>query len=145
MSFSEYIGRFHAALVHIPIGIFLAVVVLEFLALKEKYKTLLPAVGILLRLGFVAACFAAGTGYLHKQAEDFDPVLVTTHLSFAITVIVVSLISIILASKWPRIIAVQRCRVRFIVVASSSFDIQFVAVLRSWPSPSMRRQTGPGA
>ena len=99
MSFSEYIGRFHAALVHIPIGIFLAVVVLEFLALKEKYKTLLPAVGILLRLGFVAACFAAGTGYLHKQAEDFDPVLVTTHLSFAITVIVVSLISIILYDK----------------------------------------------
>lgn len=99
MSFSEYIGRFHAALVHLPIGIFLAVVALECLALKEKYKTILPAAGILLKMGFLAACFAAGTGYLHKEAEAFDPGLVTTHLSFAITLVVVSLITTILFNK----------------------------------------------
>jgi uncharacterized membrane protein len=95
MSLVEYLGRFHPALVHIPIGVFLGIILLEVLALRAKFKNLLPATRVLFMLGFVAACVAAITGYLHAESENFDDVLVNRHLILGISVAIVSFIAII--------------------------------------------------
>src|SRR6478736_2720010 len=95
MSLVEYLGRFHPALVHIPIGVFLGIILLEVLALRSKFKNVLPATRVLFMLGFVAACLAAITGYLHSEAEEFDELLVNRHLILGISVAVVSLMAII--------------------------------------------------
>ncbi len=96
MSLLDYFGRFHPGLVHIPIGTFLGIILLECLALKPKFKNVLPATRVLFMLGFVAASVAALTGYLHAQAEDFDEELVNIHMILGISVAVVSFVAIIL-------------------------------------------------
>ncbi len=96
MSLADYFGRFHPALVHIPIGVFLGIILLECLALKPKFKNLLPATRVLLMLGFVSASVAALAGYLHSRAESFDEAAVNLHLVLGIGVAVVSFVAIIL-------------------------------------------------
>ena len=51
LSVSELIGHLHPALVHLPIGILLIALLMQWLAGKEKYKTLKPAIPITLLWG----------------------------------------------------------------------------------------------
>ena len=57
MSVLEYIGRFHPALVHFPIGILLAAAFLEFLSHFKGFRKVRKSVKILLLLGFISAFF----------------------------------------------------------------------------------------
>ena len=76
-------GRFHPVLVHLPIGILLLAILLQFL----RYK---PAADLALGLGFLSAALSCCTGYLLSLSGEYDQSLLTTHFWLAISLTVVS-------------------------------------------------------
>lgn len=88
---TEFLGHFHPLLVHLPIGILLIGLLLQFLARKEKYKTLKPAIPIVLLCGAISALFTCITGYLLSISDDYDKTLVSWHMWMGISVALVSL------------------------------------------------------
>jgi uncharacterized membrane protein/mono/diheme cytochrome c family protein len=90
LTISEFIGRFHPVLVHLPIGILLLSVVFYFLSLKNKYQNLIPAVKISLLAGIFAALFSCVTGFLLSKTGDYDGNLVNRHQWFGIGMTVVA-------------------------------------------------------
>lgn len=86
---TDFVGRFHPLLVHLPIGILLLAAVFYFLSLKEKFKALQPAVPVSILLGAVAAALSCISGFLLSQSGDYETGLVNIHqwLGIALTVL----------------------------------------------------------
>ena len=99
MSFSDYIGRFHPVLVHLPIGILLAAIFLECLSHVKGFRKIRRTIRILLLLGFLAAFASSLTGYLHAQSGEFDPDLVIAHRNLGIAVTIFSFLAFLLKGK----------------------------------------------
>ena len=76
---SEFIGRFHPLLVHLPIGILLLACLFSFLIKKEKYAALKPALGIALFWGMLSAIASCITGFLLSKSGDYDETAVNQH------------------------------------------------------------------
>ncbi|HEY8734466.1 MAG TPA: hypothetical protein VIL90_07880, partial [Puia sp.] len=64
LSIPEFIGHLHPVLVHLPIGILLTGLFLQWLSGKEKYKPVLQAVPVVLLGGAIAAVLSCITGYV---------------------------------------------------------------------------------
>lgn len=96
---TEFIGRFHPVLVHLPIGILLLAVVFYFLSYKKKFEVLRPAVNISLLLGTVAAVASCISGFLLSQSGDYDEALASKHQWFGIGVAAISVLTYYLAKK----------------------------------------------
>ncbi len=90
MTISEFIGRFHPVLVHLPVGILLMAVFFYFISRKQQYRALDAAVAISLLVGTVAGLFSCITGYLLSQSGDYDEALVLKHQWLGITLTVIS-------------------------------------------------------
>ena len=76
---TEFIGKFHPLLVHLPIGFFLLAFVLKFISFwknKESIDAILP---IMLILSFLASAFSSLTGYLLSQSGEYDVEMVDKH------------------------------------------------------------------
>lgn len=84
MNYWEYVGRFHPLLVHLPIGILTAVVLMEGLAYARKIRKVKRITRLLLWLALLAGMLAALTGLLHADASEFNESLVTNHQNTAI-------------------------------------------------------------
>jgi uncharacterized membrane protein/mono/diheme cytochrome c family protein len=93
LSITDFIGRFHPVLVHLPIGILLLAGLFQLLALKPKYASLHAATSIALFWGMISAIVSCISGYLLSQSGDYDEEMVDTHKWFAITTASVSLIA----------------------------------------------------
>lgn len=78
-AFTDFIGRFHPLLVHLPIGILLFTLLLQWLSTKEKWaalKTVIP-LGYLFGAGSaIASCI---TGYLLGSAGEYDETVLNLH------------------------------------------------------------------
>lgn len=85
-----FFGHFHVALVHLPIGILLFALLLQWLARKEKFKLLKPAVAVALLAGAVSAVLSCISGYLLSTTHRYDATLISWHLSSAIVLTVVA-------------------------------------------------------
>ena len=96
---SEFIGRFHPLLVHLPIGILLLACFFQLLAAREKYSNLQPAVGIALFWGMLSAVASCITGYLLSASGDYDEVLVGRHQWMGIGVAVIATVYYFLQQK----------------------------------------------
>lgn len=85
----EWIGHFHPVLVHLPIGILLIAVVLQWLLGRTPHPILHKTFLLVLFLGVLSAAFSCLTGYLLSLSGDYDDALVHQHmyLAFALTVI----------------------------------------------------------
>jgi uncharacterized membrane protein len=68
----EFIGRFHPLLVHLPIGILIIGLLFHWLAAKDKYAYLKPAVPFLLLAGSITAIFSCITGYVLSLNGDYE-------------------------------------------------------------------------
>ncbi|WP_395626970.1 c-type cytochrome domain-containing protein [Daejeonella sp.] len=90
---TEFIGRFHPVLVHLPIGVLLIAALFQWLSRKEKYKSLSTAVSIALFWGMVSAIFACISGYLLSNSGDYDGDLISNHQWFGIAVAGVSILA----------------------------------------------------
>ncbi len=87
---TEFIGHLHPLLVHLPIGILLIALLLQWLSRKEKYKTLQSAVPITLLCGTISALLSCITGYVLSTTDDYDKTLVTWHMWMGMGVALVS-------------------------------------------------------
>lgn len=86
----EFLGHLHPLLVHLPIGILLIALLLQWLSTKEKYKTIKPAVAIALLTGSITALFSCITGYILSTTDDYDQSLVSWHMWMAIGTTLIS-------------------------------------------------------
>ena len=96
---TEFIGRFHPILVHLPIGILILAVLFIALSLKEQFSYLKDAIGITLFLGMLSAIASCISGYLLSQSESYDPGLIFKHQGFAIALAATSIVLYVLHLK----------------------------------------------
>ncbi|MEO5681226.1 MAG: c-type cytochrome domain-containing protein [Chitinophagaceae bacterium] len=89
---SEFIGRFHPVLVHLPIGILLLACFFQLLSAKEKYAGIRPAIGIMLFWGMLSAIASCISGYLLSGSGEYDADLVGKHQWLGISVAAVAVI-----------------------------------------------------
>lgn len=92
LSVIEFFGHFHPLLVHLPLGILLIALMLQWMSRKNKYVALQPAVPLILLIGSVTAFASCITGYLLSISDDYDQSLVSWHMWMGIAVTLVSLI-----------------------------------------------------
>ena len=71
MQFIYFLGRFHVVLVHLPIGFVLAVVFIEFVARREKYRQLDSAAPFLWGVAAISAVITTALGYMHYAEGGF--------------------------------------------------------------------------
>lgn len=91
MSVIEFFGHFHPLLVHLPLGILLIALALQWMSRKHKYAALQPAVPFILLTGSVTAFTSCITGYLLSISDDYDQSLVSWHMWMGIAVTLLSL------------------------------------------------------
>src|SRR5690606_17758175 len=72
MDFIYFLGRFHVLVLHIPLGIIVALVGLEWAARKDKYKELSAASPYLWGVAAVSALITVLFGYMHFAEGGFD-------------------------------------------------------------------------
>ncbi len=92
LSIIEFIGRFHPVLVHLPIGILMIGLLLQWLSGREKYKISIGVIKVILLCGMYAAILSCITGYLLSLSGDYDENLVALHKWMGIAVAVASMI-----------------------------------------------------
>jgi uncharacterized membrane protein/mono/diheme cytochrome c family protein len=92
LSVSEFIGRFHPVLVHLPIGILLLALLLQQLSRKEKYAVSPGALKIVWLAGIASALLSCITGFLLSNNGDYDSTTVALHMWGGIAVTAVSLL-----------------------------------------------------
>ena len=79
MNLIELIGRFHPVLVHLPIGIFVLVIVMDGLTRFDKFAYLSDSIRLILLTGLVSALFSLVTGYTLSLEGSNNQDLVDTH------------------------------------------------------------------
>lgn len=84
------IGRLHPLLVHLPIGILLLAILLEWLSRKARFQSLRPAVGLSFLSGAAMALVSCITGYMLSLQDDYKVDILSWHLAMGITTAVVS-------------------------------------------------------
>lgn len=82
MDFIYFLGRFHVVVLHVPLGIIVALVGLEWAARKEKYRHLAAASPYLWALGAVSALVTVLFGYMHFAEGGFDGLSADRHRLF---------------------------------------------------------------
>jgi uncharacterized membrane protein/mono/diheme cytochrome c family protein len=90
ISITDFLGHFHVALVHLPIGILMLACVFQWLERKPTFSSLHAATSIAFLIGMVCAILSAITGYLLSRSGDYDEDLVTAHQWMGIAVAIVS-------------------------------------------------------
>ncbi|MEX6688923.1 c-type cytochrome domain-containing protein [Danxiaibacter flavus] len=86
----EFLGRFHPVLVHLPIGILLIALLMQYLSTKEKYAGLSEAVTISLLIGMLSAFASCITGYLLSLSGEYDRSAISWHMWMGFGVAIVS-------------------------------------------------------
>jgi uncharacterized membrane protein len=82
MEFIYFLGRFHVAVLHIPLGVIVALFVLELLSRREKYRHFASASAYLWVVGAVSAIVTAVMGYMHFAEGSFDSASGIQHRTF---------------------------------------------------------------
>src|SRR5664279_3421398 len=92
LSITEFTGRFHVVLVHLPIGFLLIGLLLEWLSSKEKYHVSQQVIKVVILSGMIAAILSCITGYLLSQDGDYEEDLVAWHMWMGISVAAISIL-----------------------------------------------------
>lgn len=79
MNLIELIGRFHPVLVHLPIGIFVMVILMDGLARFDKFAYLSAPIRLILRVGILSAVLSLITGYTLSLEGSNNQDLVDNH------------------------------------------------------------------
>ncbi|MBN1239477.1 MAG: hypothetical protein JXB36_13320 [Gammaproteobacteria bacterium] len=82
MDFIYFLGRFHVLVLHIPIGIVVALFALEWAARKEKYRYLAAASPFLWGAAAISALLTVLFGYMHFAEGGFDGASASNHRLF---------------------------------------------------------------
>jgi uncharacterized membrane protein len=101
MDFIYFLGRFHVLVLHIPIGIIVALLVMEWLVRKEKYCHLEPAAGFLWMAGAISAIATVVLGYMHFAEGGFEGASGYQHRNFGTgAAVIVAVVAALRASPF---------------------------------------------
>jgi uncharacterized membrane protein len=89
MDFIYFLGRFHVLVLHIPIGIVIAVFALELLVRKERFKHLEASGGFLWAGAAISAIATVMLGYMHFAEGGFEGASGLQHRNFGTGVAVI--------------------------------------------------------
>ncbi len=89
-SWTSFSGRMHPVLVHLPIGILIAAIILLLLSQRPRWQRFQTAVPILLLLAFLSAVTSCITGYFLSKDGGYAENLLDTHFYLGISVAVSS-------------------------------------------------------
>ncbi|WP_295117896.1 c-type cytochrome domain-containing protein [uncultured Chitinophaga sp.] len=103
-TFISFTGRFHPLLVHLPIGILLMALLLQWLSYSQKFKALQPAVPVTLLIGALAALFSCITGYLLSLSGEYDKATLNVHMWMGIGVAVLAGLLYVLTIRGRRLL-----------------------------------------
>ena len=95
----EFFGRFHPVLVHLPIGLLLLALILQWLSRKEKYLAILPAISVSFLLGMICATVSCLSGWSLSLGGEYDEATLDLHKWFGISVAVFSLVGYFFSAK----------------------------------------------
>jgi uncharacterized membrane protein/mono/diheme cytochrome c family protein len=98
-AFIDFFGRFHPVLVHLPIGFLLLALVFQWLARKEKFMAIIPAIKIAFLLGMISAVLSCLSGWSLSSGGEYDETTLDYHKWMGISVAVVSIAGYWLADK----------------------------------------------
>jgi uncharacterized membrane protein len=87
---TQFLGHFHPLLVHLPIGILLFAILLQWLSRQEKYSALQPAIRLALFCGAVSAIASVITGLLLSQNGEYATGSLNMHKWLGISVAITS-------------------------------------------------------
>lgn len=90
MDFIYFLGRLHVLALHLPIGIICVLLVLEWLARKEKHQALAGALPFLWGATAVTAVGTVVLGYMHFAEGGFTGSSAYMHRNFGTAVAVIS-------------------------------------------------------
>lgn len=96
LSITEFIGRFHPVIVHLPIGVLLLALLLQWISFKPRYHISTPVLKLVWWIGIAGALISCITGYLLSLKGDYAADLVNIHMWMGIAV---ALTSLFVASK----------------------------------------------
>jgi mono/diheme cytochrome c family protein/uncharacterized membrane protein len=92
LTITELIGRFHPLFVHLPIGILLLALLLQWLFRKEHSVMSHRIMKVIWSLGIASALFSCITGYLLSSQAAYDEDTVALHMWMGIAVAGVSML-----------------------------------------------------
>jgi uncharacterized membrane protein len=84
--FIYFLGRFHVLVLHLPIGIILAAVAVDWIARSERFRALGRVSPFLWALAAVSAVATAALGYMHAAEGGFSADAVAAHRFFGTSV-----------------------------------------------------------
>jgi uncharacterized membrane protein len=90
--FIYFLGRFHVLVLHLPIGIILAAVALDWIARGERFRALAAVSPFLWALAAVSAVATAALGYMHFAEGKFGGDSGTAHRFFGTSVAVFTVV-----------------------------------------------------
>jgi len=101
MDFIYFLGRFHVLVLHIPIGIITVILILEWLARREKYRHLEAAAPFLWGAAAVSALVTVILGYMHFAEGSFDSASGVQHRTFGTALaLLITAVAVLRASKF---------------------------------------------
>ena len=90
--FLFFLGRFHVLALHLPIGIVIVAVVLDFVARRERYRALAQVSPFLWGAAALSAVLTVALGYLHFAEGGFSGPSGSAHRLLGTTTMVVMLL-----------------------------------------------------
>src|SRR6185503_10437787 len=100
--FLFFLGRFHVLALHLPIGIVIVAVAVDFLARRERYRALGQAAPFLWGAAALSAVLTVALGYLNFAEGSFAGPSGSAHRLFGTTTGVVMLLGWWLAARGTR-------------------------------------------
>lgn len=85
LSFTEFIGRFHPLLVHLPIGILLIALLLQWLSRRQRYALGDGVMRVIWLIGTATALLSCITGFLLSLSGEYDERTVNLHMWMAVS------------------------------------------------------------
>ncbi len=103
MEFIYFLGRFHVLVLHIPIGIIVVVLCLEWLVRKEKYRHLESAAGFLWSAAAISAILTVILGYMHYAEGGFEGSSGIQHRNFGTGLaVIITVVAALRSSNFAR-------------------------------------------
>lgn len=93
LSITEFIGRFHPLFVHLPIGILLLALFLQWMSRKEKYTISYPVMRLIWMLGIFSALLSCITGFLLSLSGEYEENTLALHMWMGIGTAALSLLA----------------------------------------------------
>jgi uncharacterized membrane protein len=100
LEISQFLGRLHPLIVHLPIGILFVILLFELLGYKSRYSNLRDGIPLLSWLLFASTLFAGIFGYILSLDGDYPGPLVIQHQWAGIILCILALGMALLQSDW---------------------------------------------